>query len=52
MDTILGLAVMYMWVHSIIIVTNKLKDSTSYEKFVLIGSLVVFVLYVIGTMSN
>ena len=50
METILGLIMIYSWVHSVVIVIQKTKHTTQYEKVVLIVSLVSFMLYVLGTI--
>lgn len=49
---VLGLVLIYSWVHGAIIVGKKVKGTTSYENVVLIVGLVGFVLYVIGTITN
>lgn len=51
MFALLGLAMVYSWVHAIIIVANKTSDTTKYEKFILIASLVMIVFYIIGSLS-
>lgn len=49
MDTLIGIIVVYLWVHSIIIVAKKVKNQTPYETGVLIGGATFVVLYVLGT---
>ncbi len=48
---IVGLVMFYAWTHSVVICVKKLKDVTVYEKVVLWVGFIVFVLYVIGTLS-
>jgi hypothetical protein len=48
--TILGLAMFYAWIHSMVIIIKKVKETTSYEAGVLIAGAVAFGLYVIGTL--
>ncbi len=50
METILGLAMIYAWIHGAVIVGRKIKGITTYEKVVLIFGAIVFVLYVLGTL--
>ena len=52
MEILLGLVMYYCWIHGTVIIFKKLKDTTSYENAVLIGGLVGFVLYLIGTMNS
>jgi hypothetical protein len=47
---ILGLAMIYSWVHGAIIVGKKIQSTTQYENTVLIFGLITFALYVIGTI--
>ncbi len=49
METILGIIVIYLWVHSIIIVTKKVEGQTAYQTGVLIAGATFVVLYVLGT---
>jgi len=51
MDTLLGIAMLYVWIHSTIIIFKKLGETTSYENVVLIAGLVAVILFVIGTIS-
>ena len=48
--TIIGLVMMYTWVHSMVIIFPKLKEVTGYEKTVLIVALVGFVFFVLGSI--
>lgn len=49
MTTILGLIIIYSWVHSIVILVNKEKESrTPYEKFLLIFALTTVILCFVG----
>jgi len=47
---ILGLAMMYSWVHGIIIISKKISGTTSYEKVVLWFGVVVFAISMLGIM--
>jgi len=47
---ILGLAMFYSWIHSVVIIAPRLKKVTGYEKTVLIFALATAVLYVFGTL--
>jgi len=48
-EIFLGLVMFYLWGHAIYLVATKTRDTSGYEKFVLIGALGVSVLYVFGT---
>jgi len=50
MDTLLGIAMIYLWVHSVILVFKKVQGINSYEGFVLVGGLIAFVLFVLGSI--
>lgn len=50
METILGLAMLYAWIHGVIIVAKKTTGTTTYENSVLIAALVAFILYLAGSM--
>lgn len=50
METILGLVMIYAWVHSIIIISTKVQGVDTYEKAVLIAGAVGIALYIIGTV--
>lgn len=50
METILGFVMMYAWVHSVVVITKKVKDVSTYETVVLITGATGFLLYVIGTL--
>jgi hypothetical protein len=52
MITILGLVMIYSWIHTVVLNFTKMKDLTQYEKVVLWFSLVAFVLYVVGTINQ
>lgn len=47
---LLGLGMMYAWVHSLVIVVKKIQETTPYEAGVLIAGATGFILYVIGTI--
>ena len=51
MYAILGLLMIYTWVHSVVVIFKKLKKPTQYEKVVLWFALVTGVLFVVGTLS-
>ncbi len=40
MIAILGLAIIYSWIHAVIIVNKKIKGTTKYENWVMIIALV------------
>lgn len=50
METILGVAMFYAWIHGGIIVAKKTENLTQYEKGVLIAGLAAFILFVIGSL--
>lgn len=41
----------YTWVHSLVVIITKTKDTSTYEKAVMILAAVAFVLYIIGTAA-
>jgi len=47
---ILGLAMIYSWIHGAIIVGKKIGKTTQYERVVLIFGLVAMVLFVLGSI--
>jgi len=51
MESILGLIMLYTWVHSIVIVYKKTKDLTQYETGVMILGLVSITLFIIGATA-
>jgi len=51
MEIILGFVMMYVWVHSVVIIVKKLVSPTTYEKTVLYVGLATFLMYVIGTLN-
>lgn len=51
MDSLIGLAMLYVWVHSIVIVVKKLKEPTGYETGVLIAGAIGVVLFIMGTLG-
>lgn len=51
MEILLGLLVIYTWVHGVVVVFQKIENLNAYEKFVLSFSLGFFVLYLIGNLS-
>ena len=50
MIEILGIVMIYSWVHALVIIFNKLKGLTQYETIVSIVALTAFILLVVGTM--
>lgn len=48
---ILGLAMFYTWIHSVVIIVQKVKKTTPYEKFVMIVGASAFVLFLIGSLG-
>jgi len=51
MEMLIGLIVIYAWVHSVIIVSKKVENLVTYERAVLFVGLVGFVLYIMGTIE-
>ena len=49
-ETVLGLAMMYAWVHSAVIIFKKTKNTTGYEQGILIVGFIGLVLTLIGSM--
>lgn len=47
---IVGLVMIYAWVHSIVIIAKKIQDITSYETVVLIAGATGVGLYILGTI--
>ncbi len=55
MDSILGLIMIYTWVHSVVIISKlviKQVKTTTYENVVLIAGAVGFFLIVLGIITN
>jgi hypothetical protein len=53
MTTLLGLIMMYAWVHSIVLVFQVMyKRLSTYEKVVVVTGMVAFFLYVLGTYNQ
>jgi len=52
METLLGLAMFYVWIHGVVVIFKKIDNLTSYEKFVLIAGLVALVLLIIGVATQ
>ena len=48
----IGIVMFYTWIHSIIVVIKKTKDTTRYERVVMIAGLVAFILFLIGSTSG
>lgn len=51
MESIIGLFMFYLWVHGTIIIFKRVANTTSYENGVLVGALVAFIMFVIGSLS-
>ena len=51
MDTILGLAMFYAWIHGTVIIFKKITGLTDYEKAVLWFGLVFTALFIIGSLN-
>lgn len=49
-DTVLGLVMIYSWIHGVIIICKKTENTTKYEKAVLIAGLVGITLFVLGSI--
>lgn len=45
----MGLIMIYSWIHAIVIIARKVKDTTQYENAVMIVGAVGMVLFVIGS---
>lgn len=52
MTAIIGLGMIYSWIHGSIIVGKKVKDLTQYEKVLLIVAVVSMAFYVVGTINQ
>lgn len=50
METILGFMMIYAWIHSIVIVSKKITNVSTYEVVVMIVGAAGFMLYVMGTL--
>jgi len=49
---ILGLAMFYSWIHSIVIVAKKITGLNTYEKIVLWFGVITIGFYIIGTLTD
>lgn len=49
MTALIGLAMIYAWVHGAIIVGNRVQNTSQYENVVLIFGGITLALYVFGT---
>lgn len=49
-EMIIGLVMMYSWVHAGVIIVPRLKKVTGYEKVVLIVATVGILLFIIGSV--
>lgn len=47
---IFGVAMLYSWIHAIVIISRNLKETTDYQKVVLWFAVIGFGLYVLGTL--
>ncbi len=52
MSELIGLAAIYLWVHTAVIVHKKVVGITPYELFVLIAGAVSLLLLIIGLSMN
>ena len=52
METLLGIAMVYAWVHATVIIFKKVERTTQYEKAVLIVGLVGFILIVLNIATS
>jgi cell division protein FtsL len=52
MTMILGIAMIYAWIHSTVIIFKKVTGLTQYEKAVMWFALVVWALFLIGYLSK
>ena len=50
MTTILGLVMIYSWIHAVIILNKNKELRTQYENVVVIVALTGIILFVIGTL--
>jgi hypothetical protein len=50
MELILGIIIIYTWVHAVIVFFKEPKKRTTYEKVVSAVALVAFALFVMGTV--
>ena len=51
MDTILGFAMIYAWIHGVVIIFKKITGLTDYEKVVLWFGFVFTTLFIIGSIN-
>jgi hypothetical protein len=52
METIIGLVGFYVLIHAIVIIFKKIGNLTDYEKVVMWASFGVFILFVLGIVSE
>ena len=52
MLALLGIVMIYSWIHAAIIVFKNNVERTAYESVVLVTAFVFFALFVIGTMTE
>lgn len=50
MEEIIGLVMIYAWIHSIVIIVTKTKDTTQYEKGIMLAGAVGFLLFFLGSI--
>ena len=48
MELLIGIFMLYSWIHGGIIVAKKIENLTGYERFVLIAGGILLSLYVLG----
>ena len=52
MLAIIGLIMIYSWIHAVVLNFKKLRGLTSYEKVVLWVAFISMALYVVGTLNS
>lgn len=52
MEILLGLMIIYSWVHASMISFKKLNNLTDYEKTVMIAAFIFFVIFTITTIME
>lgn len=50
METLIGLIMIYAWIHSTVVIFKKIKGLTEYEGVLLWVGFVAFLLFVLGTI--
>lgn len=52
MEVFIGLVMVYVWVHSVVIISKNLKEITKVETSILIAGLTAFVVMILGVVSK